>query len=1636
MIPQVVQPTQYPSQRFGSSGYAAPPSLPFESFSHRPGSGHPTPLPYRNSRDQTPSTDPSQRQRSSALENRERQSLRYGNHALGGSGLRSRYNDPSEHMLRRKTPNGTLAAGYNGEGRAALKHVVLPLSGPSSTPNEASLAQIPDSYRTRQIPLDPGWNHLSSSQYSHSNPPELNRPSNHQDVTLWTCLPSLGSDTHAFLNHLPVNQASNYLSYDGTQIPTVLQPIWQPSLGPTASNDGGLYGPYWPDGRYVPYRPAAFREYGQVYPNHDAGLNDPRQNQIRTSIESAMHYRPAPYDDDHHMLGPSSFSHPVDANSSTLEPGLHLPNQTLQPNSNIYPSDLSGSRIPITISASRANHTHFKERTLSWAHSIYVDLLAYLHETKTDNRNSKLLGAKNFPKHSIYPKPPRQSHLYADVKVYGISGHSSGSRHHMSGSDPILSFGENDAGARVETYQSSSNNDYREWSGRREAVETNHNRTNNQELPHYIPPFQTGHQAAITPLAKAKDALEMLTTLCEQSAWRWIDGMLLGGCLAYGLEDYHRALEWYTKIIAIDSKHVEAISNLAATLLCLNRREEAEQYWLQSVKLRPSYFEAVEHLIGLLCGDHRGIEAVGIIEFVERSLRLEGRHEDLNHHGRSSSNTFHKPSGLLGATERAEPLDYDQGFTFSLPIDRNPEVNPLQPGFGSSGFSIAGSENGRILALVHAKGNMLYALGHVERAAKAFEAAVLISAGVKLRGITDLIQKIVQVLSLDGHIPLRTEFSPSVAMTNATPLLLPPDKALRTAELVFTKHGELPGLRHVPEGLARRAAVSTTSNSLLSLAKIFQDAMSNNSSSQKISTMPSGVGDILALYYLSLSLQPSPSTANNVGILLASVQQPAALRVIPHRDDYSSPTIPGVTPGSGVALALAYYNYGLHLDAKHAHLYTNLGSLLKDIGQLTAAIKMYEQAVACDSSFDIALANLANAVKDQGRTSDAIGYYRRAVASSPDFAEAVCGLANALNSVCDWAGRGGVLLDGGQRDRWHVDDAGMILEARSNRNGSGWMKRVVDIVDKQLKDGAHWGQGSLHDQLQSQMLQQLEAADSGGRWSSEKRVNMHATLNAWSGKQWEGARITRLVERAIKRATHRWYQDRYIRNTPLPASSYPRPRFPSTLSIPSAPTVLPFHTFTCPLSAKDIRMISQRNALRISCSTLRAPWMQGSVFEPPPPPNPHLNVGYVSSDFNNHPLAHLMQSVFGLHDPDRVKAFCYALTPSDHSIHRQQIEREAPVFRDVNDWPTDRLVQQIVQDDIHILVNLNGYTRGARNEIFAARAAPIQMSFMGFAGTLGAEWCDYILADETAIPPETLRPWRRNLDLEDQVLVEQSSEDNNWVYSENIIFCQDTFFCCDHAQSEPRENRMSWEDEQFRRWQMRKELFPSLSDDAIILGNFNQLYKIDPTTFRTWLRILDKVPKAILWLLRFPDLGESNLKRTAQDWAGESVASRIWFTDVAPKHQHISRARVCDLFLDTPECNAHTTAADILWSSTPLLTLPRYKYKMCSRMAASILKGALPRGEEGRRAASELIAADEEQYEDFAIRLASGFSYVRHPSGRVEGIGRLGQLRKLLYDSRWTCALFDTKRWVSDLERAYEEAWRRWVANEGGDIYL
>ncbi|KAF3938644.1 hypothetical protein ABW19_dt0204257 [Dactylella cylindrospora] len=1144
------------------------------------------------------------------------------------------------------------------------------------------------------------------------------------------------------------------------------------------------------------------------------------------------------------------------------------------------------------------------------------------------------------------------------------------------------------------------------------------------------------------PIQVANTALAMLEKDCAEDNWTWLEGMLLAGCLSYALGDIKKARLRYEQIIELDPTFVEALTNLGSTALSMGNKAEAETFWVRAVKIRPSYFEAVEHLVSLMCADKRATEAVTWIDFVENSIRRHIPKDPLWAKDCSVDSMSTDDSNAAISMSSPDPASPDANMKDNDYFSQNPHgrgstsstaSNTAVPATSGPIYMIPPAENGRLLQLIHAKGNMLYSMGQNLQAAKAFEDAVLLGTQMSPEeGIEGLIKGILQVLSSAVEEAIGMGGS-GVIRNSRDPLLLSPDRALRTSKLLFPPYGDLPGLKHVSVGPARKAAINTTSNSLLSLAKIYQDAIS---AGKDVGKTASSVRDILALYYLSLALHPSPSTANNVGILLASVQQSSPLSVI-YPLNNPVPPIPGLAPGSGVALALGYYYYGLQLDSRHAHLYTNLGSLLKDMGQLPAAIKMYEQAVECDGRFDIALANLANAVKDQGHVADAIRYYKRAVNVNPDFAEAVCGLANALNSVCDWFGRGGVV--GENIDRWHVGVDGMLVDSRGKEPG-GWMKKVVEIVERQLGEGREWGKGILSPGLVESLLGDVQRAD-GRSWSENRRSKFRAMLESWKGKSWQGAKLVQLVERIAKKLVWRWYQDLYIDKVTRRPEDYRRPILPPGLSVPNAPTVLPFHTFTCPLSAAQVRMISQRNGLRISCSTLKSPWLSQLVAPPPRPPAPHLNVGYVSSDFNNHPLAHLMQSVFGFHDLKRVKAFCYATSASDGSQHRQKIEHEAPVFRDASAWGIERLVKQIQEDGIHILVNLNGFTRGARNEVFAAKPAPLQMSFMGFAGTLGAEWCDYIYADETAVPRGMLRPWHRSTNFEQQeedsgisLWESEDYEDGEWIYAENVIYSKNTLFCTDHKQSSPdsKDGQLVWEEEQSRRWKMRKTLFPDLGDDKVILGNFNQLYKIEPTTFRTWLRILMRVPNAILWLLRFPDLGEANLLRFAKLWAGEGVASRIIFTDVAAKDQHISRARVCDLFLDTPECNAHTTAADVLWSGSPLLTFPRHDYKMCSRIAASIVRSAVPNTPGGRAIADRLVVDSEDMYEERAVELASSTTYDSEGCGQ----GELVNMRKTLVMSRWTSPLFDTQGWVKSLEEGYWRAWDMWVKGEKSDIDL
>ena len=284
---------------------------------------------------------------------------------------------------------------------------------------------------------------------------------------------------------------------------------------------------------------------------------------------------------------------------------------------------------------------------------------------------------------------------------------------------------------------------------------------------------------------------------------------------------------------------------------------------------------------------------------------------------------------------------------------------------------------------------------------------------------------------------------------------------------------------------------------------------------------------------------------------------------------------------------------------------------------------------------DVALANLANAVKDTGAIQESIPYYRRAVEINPHFPEAICGLVNALGGVCDWIGRGGVGSD------WTVDNEGVLSPPDPVVPGqiqrSGYMGQISELVAKQLADGRVYGVGAMRsagtmDQWLAVISQAIwgippsELKAASANWRA--RLSFFLETDDVDRPRYvvnEGSFIIRLVERLMRRVQRRWYLEKYgptlhstgyvrpILVTKADAANYRRPILPPSLPPISVPTVLPFHTFSYPVSPRETRLISHRTGLRISHNTLNQPWLPPHVYPPPPPPlNGVINIGYVS----------------------------------------------------------------------------------------------------------------------------------------------------------------------------------------------------------------------------------------------------------------------------------------------------------------------------------------------------------------------------------------------------------------------------------------
>lgn len=361
-------------------------------------------------------------------------------------------------------------------------------------------------------------------------------------------------------------------------------------------------------------------------------------------------------------------------------------------------------------------------------------------------------------------------------------------------------------------------------------------------------------------------------------------------------------------------------------------------------------------------------------------------------------------------------------------------------------------------------------------------------------------------------------------------------------------------------------------------------------------------------------------------------------------------------------------------------------------------------------------------------------------------------------------------------------------------------------------------------------------------------------------------------------------------------------------------------------------------------------------------PHDKIRIAYVSADFRVHPVAHLMAGLFEKHDRKQFEITAISFGLAIASDMRTRLERAFDHFVDVR-LKSDAEVADLIRTlEIDVAVDLMGYTQDSRPGIFAMRPAPVQVNYLGFPGTMGADYIDYIIADRTVIPQE-----------------HQSS------YTEKVVYLPETYLVTDSSQR-IAEHTPSRAD-------------AGLPERGFVFCSFNASYKFAPLTFEVWMRLLRLVEGSVLWLPAVDAAAMHNLQRMA---AKQGIAPhRLVFANRVTQHaDHLARLRLADLFLDTLPYGAHTSAADALWAGLPVITCVGTTF--AGRVAASLLHAlGMP----------ELIACTVWEYEVLALRLAT------EPD-------MLLALRAKLARNRLTHPLFDTDRFRRHLEAAYVTMWQ------------
>jgi len=693
--------------------------------------------------------------------------------------------------------------------------------------------------------------------------------------------------------------------------------------------------------------------------------------------------------------------------------------------------------------------------------------------------------------------------------------------------------------------------------------------------------------------------------------------------------------------------------------------------------------------------------------------------------------------------------------------------------------------------------------------------------------------------------------------------------------------------------------------------------------------------EAIRLIGLSLELNPCQSSAlNNRGLALyhmqrydealASFQEAIALK----------PDYVAAFHNRGKTLkemkrheeALTSYRKAISLKPDFAEVHNDLGALLQEMSRYGDALASYDTAIALTPGCETTYYNRGNALRQLTCYDEAVTSYEKAIALKPGYAEAYNNQGIALQALqrhneavasCEKA----IALKPDYAEAYN--DQGVALQGLQRHNEAVASYEKAIELKPEFAEAYHNRGLALHRTLRyGEALASFDKAlalkpDIPYLWG----IHLHNKMHLCDWRELDTAFDTLAKE--------------------IEAGK------------PASP---PFPILATPLS-----MLQQRQCAEIHIRTTFPPstvqlW-NGERYS-----HDRIRIGYFSSEFRKHPLAYLMAGFFEFHDRSKFEVTAFSFGASVNDAMRARLEKAIEVFIDVTAKSEAEIAALARNLEIDIAIDLNGFTGDTRSGIFARRPAPVQVSYMGYPGTMGAAYIDYLIGDSIIIP-----------------------EDHKRYYAEKIVYLPHSYWVTDSTRKRSAK--------QYTRQEM------GLPENGFVFCCFNNNYKITPDVFDIWIRLLHKVDGGILWLLEGNPTAANNLRAEAKS-RGLAV-DRLVFAKRVDQDDHLVRHRLADLFLDTFNCNAHTTTSDALWEGLPVLTCIGETF--AGRVAASLLSAAnLP----------ELITRSHQEYEAVALELAT------NPK-------KLSSLRMKLAQNRDTCPLFNTALFTRHFEDACVKMWER-----------